>query len=146
MSFHFGSWLRTGIRRWNLFKRPRGGPHPVPSRSRRRFRFVPLHPERLEYRIAPAVGVLTVGTFELDGNGLEAIEGWTDDSGEGRWTIQDATDHDVPTPAITSALYSRFRSRGNGEFADKVLPRLQAHKSMQVTAAAQEAQHAAAAG
>jgi 6-phosphogluconate dehydrogenase len=67
---------------------------------------------------------LAARAFELDGNGLEAIEGWTEDSGEGRWTIQDATDHDVPTPVITASLYVRFRSRGNGEFADKVLAAL----------------------
>ncbi len=67
---------------------------------------------------------LAARAFELDGNELEAIEGWTDDSGEGRWTIQDATDHDVPTPVITASLYSRFRSRGNGDFADRVLAAL----------------------
>jgi 6-phosphogluconate dehydrogenase len=67
---------------------------------------------------------LAARAFELDGNDLEAIEGWTADSGEGRWTIQDATDHDVPTPVITASLYSRFRSRGNGDFADRVLAAL----------------------
>jgi 6-phosphogluconate dehydrogenase len=67
---------------------------------------------------------LAARAFELDGNGLEAIEGYTVDSGEGRWTIADATDHDVPTPVITASLYERFRSRGNGEFADKVLAAL----------------------
>jgi 6-phosphogluconate dehydrogenase len=67
---------------------------------------------------------LAARAFELDGNGLEAIEGWTADSGEGRWTIADATAHDVPTPVITASLYERFRSRGNGEFADKVVAAL----------------------
>jgi 6-phosphogluconate dehydrogenase len=67
---------------------------------------------------------LAANAFELDGNELEAIEGWTADSGEGRWTIEDATAHDVPTPVITASLYERLRSRGNGEFADKVLSAL----------------------
>jgi 6-phosphogluconate dehydrogenase len=62
--------------------------------------------------------------FEADGNDLEAIEGYTEDSGEGRWTIADATAHDVPTPVITASLYARLRSRGNGDFADRVLAAL----------------------
>ena len=67
---------------------------------------------------------LAARAFELDGNELEAIEGYTEDSGEGRWTIAEATAHDVPTPVMTASLYERFRSRGNGEFADKVLAAL----------------------
>jgi len=67
---------------------------------------------------------LAARAFEADGNELQAIEGYTEDSGEGRWTIEDATAHDVPTPVITASLYSRFRSRGNGEFADRVLAAL----------------------
>jgi 6-phosphogluconate dehydrogenase len=67
---------------------------------------------------------LAARAFEEDGNDLAAIEGYTEDSGEGRWTIEDATAHDVPTPVITASLYARFRSRGNGEFADRVLAAL----------------------
>ncbi|HLB22236.1 MAG TPA: hypothetical protein VK605_08985, partial [Solirubrobacteraceae bacterium] len=48
----------------------------------------------------------------------------TEDSGEGRWTIADAIAHDVPTPVITASLYARLRSRGNGDFADRVLAAL----------------------
>jgi 6-phosphogluconate dehydrogenase len=62
--------------------------------------------------------------FEADGNELEAIEGYTEDSGEGRWTIADATAHDAPTPVITASLYARMRSRGSGDFADRVLAAL----------------------
>ena len=62
--------------------------------------------------------------FEASGNGLESIEGYTADSGEGRWTIADATAHDVPTPVITASLYERMRSRGSGDFADRVLAAL----------------------
>jgi 6-phosphogluconate dehydrogenase len=67
---------------------------------------------------------LAARAFEADGNDLGAIEGFTEDSGEGRWTIEDATARDVPTPVITASLYARFRSRGNGDFADRVLAAL----------------------
>jgi 6-phosphogluconate dehydrogenase len=67
---------------------------------------------------------LAARAFEADGNELQAIEGWTEDSGEGRWTIEDATAHDVPTPVITASLYERLSSRGGGEFAHRVLAAL----------------------
>jgi 6-phosphogluconate dehydrogenase len=67
---------------------------------------------------------LAARAFEADGNELQAIEGWTEDSGEGRWTIEDATAKDVPTPVITASLYERLSSRGNGEFAHRVLAAL----------------------
>src|SRR5580693_686397 len=67
---------------------------------------------------------LAARAFEADGNELQAIEGWTEDSGEGRWTIEDATTKDVPTPVITASLYERLSSRGNGEFAHRVLAAL----------------------
>jgi 6-phosphogluconate dehydrogenase len=52
---------------------------------------------------------------------LEEYEGRVSDSGEGRWTSMAAIDEGVPAPLLTSALYSRFSSRGQDEFADKVL-------------------------
>jgi 6-phosphogluconate dehydrogenase len=67
---------------------------------------------------------LAARAFEADGNDLGALEGYTEDSGEGRWTIADATAHDVPTPVITAALHSRLYSRGNGDFAHRVLAAL----------------------
>jgi 6-phosphogluconate dehydrogenase len=67
---------------------------------------------------------LAARAFEADGNDLEKIEGYTEDSGEGRWTIADATAHDVPTPVITASLYARLGSRGNGDFANRVLAAL----------------------
>ena len=67
---------------------------------------------------------LAARAFEADGNELGAIEGWTEDSGEGRWTIEEATARDVPTPVITASLYERFSSRGKGEFAHRVLAAL----------------------
>jgi 6-phosphogluconate dehydrogenase len=67
---------------------------------------------------------LAARAFEADGNGLQAIEGFTEDSGEGRWTIEDATAKDVPTPVITASLYERLSSRGNGDFSHRVLAAL----------------------
>lgn len=52
---------------------------------------------------------------------LSNFDGRVSDSGEGRWTLQAAIDEGVPTPVISSALFSRFSSRGNAEFADKVM-------------------------
>jgi 6-phosphogluconate dehydrogenase len=62
--------------------------------------------------------------FEAEGNDLENLVGHVADSGEGRWTIVDAIDHDVPTPVITAALYERFYSRGNGDYTARVLAAL----------------------
>lgn len=55
---------------------------------------------------------------------IEAIEAWVDDSGEGRWTVQEAVDLAVPAPVISDALYARFRSRRPENFADKLLAAL----------------------
>jgi 6-phosphogluconate dehydrogenase len=53
--------------------------------------------------------------------GLAEFEGRVSDSGEGRWTSIAAIDEGVPAPVLTTALYSRFASRGLDDFADKVL-------------------------
>lgn len=53
--------------------------------------------------------------------GLDAFEGRVSDSGEGRWTVQAAIDTATPVPVLSAALYSRFESRGEGDFAGKVL-------------------------
>jgi 6-phosphogluconate dehydrogenase len=52
---------------------------------------------------------------------LDDFAGRVSDSGEGRWTIEAAIDEGVPAAVITAALYERFQSRGEGEFAGKVL-------------------------
>jgi 6-phosphogluconate dehydrogenase len=52
---------------------------------------------------------------------LADFAGRVSDSGEGRWTSIAAIDEGVPAPVLTSALYERFASRGNDDFADKVL-------------------------
>ncbi len=62
--------------------------------------------------------------FADEGADLERLEGWVADSGEGRWTILDAMEHDVPSPVISMALMSRFYSRGNGDYTARVLAAL----------------------
>ncbi len=52
---------------------------------------------------------------------LAGFEGHVSDSGEGRWTLQAAIDEGVPAPVIASALFTRFSSRGDAEFADKLM-------------------------
>jgi 6-phosphogluconate dehydrogenase len=69
---------------------------------------------------------LAARAFEQEGNDLAGISGYTEDSGEGRWTIEDALAKDVPTPVITASLYARFYSRGNGDFTHRVLAALRA--------------------
>ena len=63
---------------------------------------------------------LAARAFEQEGNDLAAIAPYVEDSGEGRWTIEDAIDQRVPMPVITASLFERFSSRGQGEFAAKV--------------------------
>ena len=52
---------------------------------------------------------------------LENFGGQVSDSGEGRWTLQAAIDEGVPAPVLAAALYQRFASRGEDEFACKLL-------------------------
>ncbi len=52
---------------------------------------------------------------------LSSFQGRVSDSGEGRWTIMAAVDEGVPAHVLTSALYERFSSRGEADFADKCL-------------------------
>jgi len=53
--------------------------------------------------------------------GLSKFTGRVSDSGEGRWTIKAAIDEAVPTPVLTASLYERFSSRGEADYADKLL-------------------------
>lgn len=68
--------------------------------------------------------------LELCGNAftrdpdLEQIRGYVEDSGEGRWTIMEAIDKNVPAPALTLALMIRFRSRQQDSFSAKVIAAL----------------------
>ena len=63
---------------------------------------------------------LAARAFEMDGNELANLEPYVEDSGEGRWTIEDAIHKRIPTPVITASLYERFSSRGQNAFAAKV--------------------------
>jgi 6-phosphogluconate dehydrogenase len=67
---------------------------------------------------------LAEAAFKAEGNDLEGIKGHVSDSGEGRWTIVDGIDLDVPTPVITASLYARFYSRGEGDYTHRVLAAL----------------------
>jgi 6-phosphogluconate dehydrogenase len=55
---------------------------------------------------------------------LEGLKAWVEDSGEGRWTVEDAVEKAVPAPVITAALFARFRSRRENSFADRLLAAL----------------------
>ena len=68
---------------------------------------------------------LAGNAFEKEGNDLEHITGWVADSGEGRWTVAEAIDQDVPAPVITLSLFERFRSRRSPDsYTDRVLAAL----------------------
>jgi 6-phosphogluconate dehydrogenase len=60
----------------------------------------------------------------LESPDLAKFAGRVSDSGEGRWTIMAAVDEAVPAPVLSAALYERFGSRGEADFADKVLSAL----------------------
>jgi len=66
---------------------------------------------------------LAQAAFERD-PGLAHIRGFVEDSGEGRWTLQEAIDHAVPAPALAMSLFMRFRSRQDDSFSDKVIAAL----------------------
>ena len=55
---------------------------------------------------------------------LDGLEGYVEDSGEGRWTLQEAIDRGVPLPVLTAALFTRFRSREDNPFAERLLAAL----------------------
>jgi 6-phosphogluconate dehydrogenase len=62
--------------------------------------------------------------FKANGQDLEHLKGWVEDSGEGRWTVLDAIEHNVPAPVITLSLQTRFRSRQDDSYGAKVLAAL----------------------
>ena len=96
-----------------------------------------MHGSRFDIDLAEVAGLWNRGSvvrswlcelaelaFKAEGNDLEALRGHVKDSGEGRWTIQDGIDQDIPTPVITAALYARFYSRDNGDYTHRVLAAL----------------------
>ncbi len=66
---------------------------------------------------------LTAAALKED-PGLERLAAYVEDSGEGRWTVQESVDLAVPIPAITAALQQRFRSRQDGPFGARLLAAL----------------------
>ncbi len=67
---------------------------------------------------------LAARAFEAEGPELERIAGYVEDSGEGRWTVEDAIEHSVPAPTITLSLMARFASRQPESYAAKVIAAL----------------------
>jgi 6-phosphogluconate dehydrogenase len=63
---------------------------------------------------------LAARAFEQEGNDLEALAPFVEDSGEGRWTVEDAIERRIPMPVITTSLFERFSSRGQNAFAARV--------------------------
>jgi 6-phosphogluconate dehydrogenase len=96
------------------------------------------HPEHYQYQLdLPAIAELwrrgsVIGSWLLDltaralsqNPDLSSFAGRVSDSGEGRWTIAAAIDESVPAPVLSAALYQRFSSRGEADFADKLLSAL----------------------
>ena len=66
---------------------------------------------------------LAVSAFQKDAK-LSTLKGYVADSGEGRWTVAEAIDEDVPAPVITLSLLMRFRSRQEDSFGAKVIAAL----------------------
>jgi 6-phosphogluconate dehydrogenase len=69
---------------------------------------------------------LAANAFEQEGNDLAALEPYVEDSGEGRWTVEDSINKRIPTPVITTSLFERFSSRGQNAFAARVNAALRA--------------------
>jgi 6-phosphogluconate dehydrogenase len=67
---------------------------------------------------------LAGNAFAERGEQLQGVRGWVADSGEGRWTIEEAMDLDVPAPVITLSLLTRFRSRQDESYTAQVLAAL----------------------
>lgn len=67
---------------------------------------------------------LLEGAFREEGNALERIEGYVDDSGTGRWSVHYAVDHAIPLPGIAGSLFERFASRDEERFRARVIAAL----------------------
>ena len=80
------------------------------------------HPEHYQYdlNLRDIAEVWRRGSLVED-PALTKFAGRVSDSGEGRWTIKAAIDEAVPAPVLTAALYERFTSRGEADFANKLL-------------------------
>jgi 6-phosphogluconate dehydrogenase len=67
---------------------------------------------------------LLARALKAEGNALERIGDQVDDSGTGRWAVEYALKHEIPVPAISTALYERFDSRVSKRFAHQVIAAL----------------------
>ncbi len=85
--------------------------------------FVKMVHNGIEYGVmaAYAEGISILRKANAGKQASEAADGHVSDSGEGRWTIKAAIDEAVPAPVLTAALYERFSSRGEADFANKLL-------------------------
>ena len=92
-----------------------------------------MHHSEFDFDLAEISGIWRYGSvvrswlldllhesFESHGSGLEDIGSYVEDSGEGRWTITEGIERAVPTPVIAAALFARFASRDDVNFAAKV--------------------------
>jgi 6-phosphogluconate dehydrogenase len=69
---------------------------------------------------------LAARAFEQEGNDLANLEPYVEDSGEGRWTVEDSIEKRIPMPVITTSLFERFSSRRQNAFAARVNAALRA--------------------
>ncbi|MDP3082334.1 MAG: decarboxylating 6-phosphogluconate dehydrogenase [Rubrivivax sp.] len=97
----------------------------TPLRNPEQYRFEMNLPEITEvWRRGSVIGSWLLdltATAMLKDPELAGYGGQVSDSGEGRWTIQAAIDEGVPVPVLSAALFERFTSRGNADFANRVL-------------------------
>ena len=77
--------------------------------------------------------------FEAEGNQLERIAAYVEDSGEGRWTMNEAIANAVPMPVLAASLFARFSSRDDINFSAKVAAALRNQFGGHAVKAAQEA-------
>jgi 6-phosphogluconate dehydrogenase len=89
---------------------------------------------------------LAARAFEMEGNELDNLAPYVEDSGEGRWTVEDAIHRRIPMPVITTSLFERFSTRGQNAFAAKVNAALRnqfgGHATRAADPAAQSQAHA----
>jgi 6-phosphogluconate dehydrogenase len=86
---------------------------------------------------------LLYAAFEQEGDNLDRIQGYVEDSGEGRWTINEAINAAVPVPIIAGSLFARFGSRQEINFAAKVSAALRNQFGGHAVRAVEEAQASA---
>jgi 6-phosphogluconate dehydrogenase len=118
------------LRRANLGQTERQAPsahdaETTPLRDPELYRFEMNLPEIAEvWRRGSVIGSwlldLTAAALLKDSD-LTEYDGRVSDSGEGRWTVQAAIDEGVPVPVLSAALFERFSSRGNADFANRIL-------------------------